>query len=321
MGDTVVALPCFHAIARRYPDHRRLVLTNDPVTAGAPGLLEVLGTQGLVHGALTYPVGLRHPLKLLRLAQRLRALHANELIYLSPARGPGSIERDALFFKACGFSDIIGLPRQADLSRCRVSDTGQVEREAHRLARTLEPALGPVGVADPANWDLVLSDAERNAAAQALASLKGVPFIAINTGGKDAAKDWGDANWTALLGFLSGRRPGLGLAILGAASDAERADRLTNAWTGPTLDLCGRLGPRQSAAVLERASLFVGHDSGALHLAAIGGAPTLGLFGALNRPVQWHPVGDRVRILHKLDGLDKITVAEVAAAAEDMLSR
>jgi len=45
------------------------------------------------------------------------------------------------------------------------------------------------------------------------------------------------------------------------------------------IDLCGALSLPEAAACLARAALFVGNDSGLMHLAAAAGAPTLGLFG------------------------------------------
>ena len=42
LGDTVVALPCFHKIAKSFPEARRIVLTNVPVASNAAPLLQVL---------------------------------------------------------------------------------------------------------------------------------------------------------------------------------------------------------------------------------------------------------------------------------------
>lgn len=320
LGDTVAALPCFHAIARRFPDHRRLVLTNAPVAANAAPLLAVLGEEALVQGAIAYPVGLRNVGALLDLRKRLKALKADALVYLAPARSPQAILRDWLFFKFCGFGSILGMPWTRDLREARVDADGVVEREASRLARTMAVDVAAPDLDDPADWSLVLSEAEHAVARRVLAPLNGVPFVAVNMGGKAVEKDWGVANWDALLRQLSGTAPGHALVVVGAPSDRDRADDLSAAWAGPVLNLCGDLSPRESGAVLERASLFIGHDSGPLHLAAVGGAPTIGLFGNYNLPILWHPVGDHVRIIHRMSGLDRITVAEVVETAGALLS-
>jgi heptosyltransferase-3 len=320
LGDTVAALPCFHAIARRFPDHRRLVLTNVPVASNAAPLLTVLGEKALVQGSIAYPVGLRNIKGLLDLRKRLKAHRADALIYLAPARSAPAILRDWLFFKTCGFGAILGMPWSRDLREARVDpDTSVVEREASRLARNMAVDVGGADIHDPGDWSLVLSGAEYQTADRVLAPLAGSPFVAVNMGGKAVEKDWGVARWDALLRDLSAAAPDHALVVVGAPSDRPRANELSAGWSGRTLNLCGDLSPRESAAVLERAALFIGHDSGPLHLSAVGGAPTIGLFGDYNRPILWHPVGDHVHIIHRMTGLDRITVAEVAAAAKDRL--
>ena len=56
------------------------------------------------------------------------------------------------------------------------------------------------------------------------------------------------------------------------------------------VDLCGRLSLAEAAACLQRCALFVGNDSGLMHLAAAAGTPTLGLFGP-SRADEYAPSG------------------------------
>jgi len=49
--------------------------------------------------------------------------------------------------------------------------------------------------------------------------------------------------------------------------------------------------------VLGSAALYLGHDSGITHLSGLMGTPTVALFKHTD-PVQWGPVGSRVRIIH-----------------------
>ena len=67
LGDTVVALPALHLVARTFPNARRLMLTNFPVHAKAPAASAIIGESGLVHGYISYPVGTRNVLELTRL--------------------------------------------------------------------------------------------------------------------------------------------------------------------------------------------------------------------------------------------------------------
>jgi ADP-heptose:LPS heptosyltransferase len=90
-----------------------------------------------------------------------------------------------------------------------------------------------------------------------------------------------------------------------------------------------------SAAILAQARLFLGHDSGPMHLAAAAGAPVVAIFSARCRPGQWFPGGPRTTVLyptaffdpnrmedasHQREAIESITVESVAFAAKSCLS-
>jgi ADP-heptose:LPS heptosyltransferase len=315
IGDTVVALPCFHALARAFPQDRRIALTNIPVSGATSSLADVLGGSGLIHGELAYPVGTRSPLALLRLRRDIRATGADRVIYLMPERSPSALRRDLLFLKACGLDDAIGASPQTLRLRRLDERTGEVERECARLARSLAK-LGPIDLDAPASWDLMLTPSERESARKLLPD--GL-FLAINMGGKLARNDWGADKWTALLQTLSRLHPALGLVIVGGAGDRERAECARLAWSGSTLNLCGELSVRETAAALERAALFIGHDSGPMHLAAAVRVPLVALFGDNNPPKKWHPIGARQICLHDMCGVRRIAIDEALSSVEKLL--
>jgi len=326
LGDTVVALPCFHKIAQVWPDAERIVLTNFPVSSKAAPLEAILREGGLVNAAMSYPVGTRSPAKLWRLATELRRLDADVLVYLTPARGLHNAFRDWLFFKLCGFKRIVGTPLTEDLQKCRRTEPDgpavgrEEERECERLARCLH-ALGPIDLDDPRMWDLCLSDRELRIGKTITAPLSGHFFFAVNMGGKSEEKDWGLQNWQTMLRALSEKYPSAGLIIVGAAEDSERAQLIAKEWAGPVVDACGKLSPRESAAAMRDAAVFIGHDSGPLHLAAATGVRCVGLYGGLNLPKRWHPRGHHHRIIHRMNGLRAITIEEVIDAVGDVVPR
>ena len=69
-------------------------------------------------------------------------------------------------------------------------------------------------------------------------------------------------------------------------------------WSGKTANLCGRVSPRVSAAVLEQAELFVGHDSGPVHLAAAVGTPCVAVYSARSLPGHWFPRGNKTTVFY-----------------------
>jgi len=340
LGDTTVALPCFHLIERAFPNAQRTLLTNFPVHAKAPASAAVLGDSGLVHGYMRYTVGTRSPSELLRLAREIRHLKPEVLVYLMPVRPMKMVTRDKWFFRlAAGVSRIIGLPEPADLVRNQDPVTGFYEPEATRLARTVR-VLGDPGLENLANWSLRLTPAEREAAKFALGTLVDKPLVICGPGTKMQAKDWGQENWRALLGRLSARYPGYGLALIGAKEDGEVSEYAARDWSGPQVNLCGKLSPRETAAVLDQAPagarIFLGPDSGPMHLAACAGVPCVIAFSARGLPGVWYPAGKGHRIVYHqvncfgcnletciTEGrkcLTSISVDEMASAVSSVLS-
>jgi ADP-heptose:LPS heptosyltransferase len=77
-------------------------------------------------------------------------------------------------------------------------------------------------------------------------------------------------------GALAGGR----LLILGGPGDQRMVEELRMASArGRYVDLTGKVDLLTAYAVLKRADLFIGNDSGLMHIAAAAGVPTIGLFG------------------------------------------
>ena len=321
LGDTVVALPCFHLVARAFPDAVRLILTNQVPWSNIAPPMAVLAGSGLVHDAIEYPLGLRNPKTLLSLAGKLRSIGASTLVYMTESKGIGSTIRDVAFFRFAGFKNIIGAPLSRDLAYNRVDpSTGIAEQEPLRLGRTLHQ-LGEIDFDDPKAWSLNLSDAEHRAAAPFIEQAGHAPIIAINHGGKVAKNDWGEERWQAFLSLLGAKFSDHALAFLGSNADRDRADRTAQLWPGPTLNLCGRLAPRESAAFLKAVRLFIGHDSGPLQLAASCQVRTVGLFGNNNPAAIWHPYGHHNVVIRAEEGLHAIDPEKVFRAADAQLNK
>jgi ADP-heptose:LPS heptosyltransferase len=130
-------------------------------------------------------------------------------------------------------------------------------------------------------------------------------FLAVHPGSGSPAKNWPADRFAALV-----RAHGAGgpwLLVIGPA-DEDAAAALQG--------LPGAVPLRQAparvlGALLARAGLYVGNDSGVSHLAAAAGAPTLALFGPTD-PAVWAPVGPLVEAVRspdkKMGGLELATV-------------
>jgi len=310
LGDTIVALPCLKLIRRTFPDAELRMLTNAPVASSAPPVAAVLDGMGLIDGYLDYPIATRSPSRLLRLALEIRRWRPNVLIYLARRETPGQVRRDAAFFRACGIRRIVGLPATADLLDNRRLPDGTFERESERLARTMAP-LGPIDLTDPAAFDLALGEFDRALPRRLIAERAGgQPFIALSIGTKQPANDWGVENWRELCKQLCRLYPHR-LVLTGAEEDRATSDAVIQGLGERAVNLCG-LRVRENAALIEGASLFVGHDSGPMHMAAAVGTPLVAIFSRLWRPGIWYPMSRQATVLYPPS---EGSIASIAPAA------
>lgn len=121
--------------------------------------------------------------------------------------------------------------------------------------------------------------------AAAAAAIPGRGFLALGPGAKFPGKRWPAERFAALPARL-----GLQAVVLGSGAEAQLCAEVAAACGG--VSLAGRLDLLASAALLTRARLFIGNDSGLMHLAAAAGAPTIGLFGPSDEGV-YAPSGPR----------------------------
>ncbi len=157
----------------------------------------------------------------------------------------------------------------------RVLPPGEkAEHRVERLARLFDLAEPP----SPRVW---LAPRHEQAAAQLIPD--GGPVLALGPTANWAPKTWPAENFAELVALLTGADgilPGARVAVFGAAGERANADKLIREIPAPRcIDLIGRIDLPTVAACLRRSALYIGNDSGLMHLAAAAGCPTLGLFG------------------------------------------
>jgi heptosyltransferase-3 len=338
LGDMTVALPAFHLVARAFPDAERRLLTSFPPHAKAPAASAILNNTGLVHGYIRYSYGTRNVVELLKLWWSILRFKPDLFIYMSGRTNVATTRRNVLFFKICAVRSFVGVPLTPDMHEWKIIGPGEMrESESERLLRNLAP-LGASDLKSPASWDLCLTASEKEAARMALDTLAGKPLIVCGPGTKMQAKDWGQENWQALIRTLSARFPGVGLAMIGAKEDGEVSEFAATPWAGPKVNLCGKLTPRESAAVFaisrDTHCVFLGPDSGPMHLAASAGVPCVICFSARGLPGVWFPAGDNHKVIYHqvncfgcnletciVEGrkcLSSITIGEMVTAVESV---
>ena len=130
---------------------------------------------------------------------------------------------------------------------------------------------------DPTLW---LTENDREAARQRLPD--GPAYLAVCPSASWVYKVWPPEKFAEfILRFTGpdGVMPGARVVMLGGPHDEGYVQPIYNALPEfDFIDLLG-LGLPETAACLERARLYVGNDSGLMHMSAAVGTPTLGLFG------------------------------------------
>jgi len=303
LGDTLVALPAFRLVRDSFPEARITVLTNHAHSdhAKSVNMATILGGTKLIDDYLHYPLGLRNPGELFRLRTRIAREQFDVVVYVStPGSTASKVIRDALFFLSCGIRRQYGFPfTQRGRSNARVAGTDLYQSETGRLVSNLE-RLGRADLHDDRWWDLGLSAIERTQASGYLSgTIDDSPFFALSIGTKAQVNDWTQQNWLALVRALNHRYSDRGLVTFGSAQEHDRSETLLKNWSGPRLNLCGKPTLRESAAILATAELFLGHDSGPMHLAANVGTPCVVVFSARALPGVWYPRGKSHEVLYR----------------------
>ncbi|HPN72815.1 MAG TPA: glycosyltransferase family 9 protein [Candidatus Omnitrophota bacterium] len=123
----------------------------------------------------------------------------------------------------------------------------------------------------------------------------------IHPGASCRSKTWPPERFAETADILS-ERYGVSVVIIGDTSCSEAARSISGRMRKKPLDLTGRLGLGQLAALFSLASVTVSNDSGPAHLAAAAGSPVVVIFGRNDpgiSPARWAPVTEKSRILHR----------------------
>ena len=90
------------------------------------------------------------------------------------------------------------------------------------------------------------------------------------------------------------------LIILGSQKDVNLGNMISRHCPSKLIvDLTGRLSLIESLEVMKLATLFVGNDTGPMHMAASVGVPCVVAFSARDYPVKWYPSGSKNVIFRK----------------------
>jgi len=160
-------------------------------------------------------------------------------------------------------------------------------------------------------------------------------FAVLHTGARRMLRKWPRENFAALAVYLK-EKLHVDIIFCGDASDLQDIEMIRQMISFNTFSIANDFSLREFGAMVSKASLFVGNESGPLHIAAVAGAPSLGLFGP-GEPHVFYPYGSRTGYLHhvlacnpcdqihcvhpELPCIRRITVEEVKSKVSELVNR
>jgi ADP-heptose:LPS heptosyltransferase len=345
LGDTLVALPSIYALKKAFPEDEFILLCKQQ-----PGKRKVLAGEifegmGLFEKTHSYLMDDR----LGRLQKawigaglwvKLRRMGAARLSYLAPSmRSAAQVGRDLKFFHSAGIAQVLGakgffefpakrqglplepFPHEADLLLARLSLDG---------IETPPPGQG--------NMDLRLGESEQREVARWLSGKKtdgGRAWLGVAPFSNQPVNVWPAGRYVEVVKKLI-EKFDIWPVLFGSAEESPRARALLEAW-GRGYNAAGALGVRTSALAFSRCLLYLGADSGPIHLAAAVKTPCVGIYSAHGVPGRWSPYGSGHLVLRrhpdcegcalvecvekKMECILAIEIREVLEACESILEK
>ena len=309
LGDTLVSLPAFWGIRKSYPKAHVTLLTNsNPNNSNYILAQNVLPKEGLFDDWLIYPSELKKSQSLLTFSKlffQIKRRNFDALFYLTTRnRSVSQIRRDIVFFRSAGIKNIIGtkylLKNLLDNKVDRPLPIVETEKDFLINSLKFENALKE----DNENLkpDLQLTGQENREAEQWLEKICGKylsdnKLLAVAPSGKWESKVWAENSFAEVVQNLI-EKEDVFPVVFGGTEDKEKGNRLLKKW-GRGANAAGKLDIRQAAAALSRCRIYLGNDTGTMHLAASVGVPCVAIFSAIDWAGRWLPFGENHKIFRE----------------------
>ena len=278
VGDAIMCIPALQAARARWP-HAQIALL------GSPWVADLFAGQGLVDQVRVFEKAGRHrgAAGVERLAAELRSEHFD-----CAALFQNAFQAAWLAWRA-RIPERIGYARDGRrwlLTRAvPVPRPGEIPaHESNYYLELLRRAGWMQGLPEVAEIRLQVS-AEARSRAQAFLGERGLapgssrPRIALAPGAAyGSAKCWPTARYAALADHLV-QNLSCDVILFGSAGERDVTERIASAMKQRVTNLAGSTAIGDLPALFATCDLFIGNDSGAMHVAAAVGLPVVAIFG------------------------------------------
>lgn len=307
LGDTIIALPAFWELRKRFPASKLTLLTNsDGKNKNYVTAKNILPEEGLFDSYIAYDNSAERFSKAAVFAKLFLQIKKNKfdcLYYLSTRnRTDRQINRDLKFFGLAGIKNIFGIEylKANQLNFDEQKPLPSVEPEYQFLINSIDnrQSKDVIGI----NHDLKLNNSECGFAEDWLKKNCGEYYdhnkiIAVAPGSKWESKLWFEENYVRVLESLI-KTFDVFPVIFGGREDFETGERIISKLKHGA-NSAGCFSIRESAAALKKCLFYLGNDTGTMHLAATVGRPCIAIFAATDYPGRWYPFGNNNRIFRQ----------------------
>ncbi len=316
LGDTLVGIPAIAKIKEVHPNESLVLITNKPAKDYFVTSWDVLKYTNLIDHVIFYN---KSDLKdILRLAYNIRTYGKKKILYylISNSRSLGQSLRDYIFFKVmCGFNKILGINESIYKKIIKDKDGNliKVEKESERLLKIIYKIHGLDYKKEYLPKAPLLSPSTEHYK-KVKVLLKKMSseaiLIIVGHGAKTSAQMWQIERFRRLCELLINYNDKICIILVGTKEDYANGEYLRNGFENKIINLSGKTNIIESAAVISKCVLYIGNDSGTMHLAASMGIPCIGIFSARNNSGRWDPYGESNVILRKKVKCEGCSLAE-----------
>ncbi|HZT24521.1 MAG TPA: glycosyltransferase family 9 protein [Pseudolabrys sp.] len=269
IGDTIWHLPFVRAIASAAPDHRVSFFV--PPRSHARELLAAEPAVSEVVYFAHHGNEIARAINIVRLARLLRRRRFRRIYILDRTTRP------AFAAWLSGIPERIGIGLGAQRLWITNGGIDQKHFHAHPIG-WLKALMQTEGLALPSTEPNLALPPNAFAEIDARFGDLPKPWVVLGLGASHPSKDWPDVHWCALLSKLEEIPTRRTTFLVGGQDCVARADNLIAASGSRAINACN-LSILQCAALIKRANVFAGNDSGPLNIAAAVGTESYGLFG------------------------------------------
>lgn len=285
IGDVLLATPTVQALKAAYPAARLTVVVNrgtEAILAANPDVDETLSLDKRSLAAQW------------RVLSDLRRRRFDTVIDLTDADRSAFLTWISRAPVRIGFND-----EQRWRGRC-YTVVVKAHSPGHRIERDLA-SLAPLGILAGDSAPRLWLTAEDEQGADELLDRLGVrgqpTIMVLQPGARYWFKAWPFERFAELADRLAAEYR-CQVLIGGSEQEGDLAQRICRTAKSHPISMAGLSDVRTFAAVLKRSALFVGNDSGAMHIASAVGTPVVALFGPSN-PAEWGPRGEAAEVIYK----------------------